>query len=293
MMESKKEIYDLIPEQYYPRTLLFKSGISNEELLEIVSEKCFRFPLIGKPDIGQKGMAVKKLEDEYELIEYAVISKVDFIIQEFVAFENEVGIFYYRFPNEERGKLSGIVKKEFLTVKGDGQSTVETLLKQDKRYILQLDVLKNTYGEELNKILSKGEEFLLVPYGNHVRGAKFIDDSYLIEKELTNTIDKVCQQIKGFYYGRLDVRYNTWEELRQGKNFSIIELNGAGSEPTHMYDPKHSIFFAWREIIRHWEILWQISRQNHHPEKRPYMNISSGLQMFKENTRYLKLIEGK
>jgi hypothetical protein len=293
MMESKKEIYDLIPEQYYPPTLFFKTATLEETLLKSIKDSGLKFPLIGKPNIGEKGMSVKKLKDEYEVIDYVRNSKVDFLIQEFIPYRNEVGIFYYRFPNEEKGHLSGIVRKEFLGVRGDGRSTVEKLLKQNKRYVLQLPVLKRTFGEELNNILNDGEELILVPYGNHVRGAKFIDDSHLIDEELTHSIDAVCRQIEGFYYGRLDIRYNTWEELRQGEKFSIIELNGAGSEATHIYDPKHSIFFAWKEIIRHWKILWRISRMNHHPVKRPYMNISSGLQMFRDNTRYLKLITEK
>ena len=104
---------------------------------------------------------------------------------------------------------------------------------------------------------------MLVPYGNHVRGAKFLDANHLIDDELTHIIDTICQQVKGFYFGRLDIRYNSWERLKRGQEFSIIELNGAGSEPTHMYDPKHSIFFAWKEIICHWNILFDISRINH------------------------------
>jgi hypothetical protein len=82
----------------------------------------------------------------------------------------------------------------------------------------------------------------------------------------------------------------TWEELKEGKNFGIVELNGAGSEPTHIYDPQHSIFFAWKEIIRHWKILWRISRINHSKGKIPYMNFSSGMQMFRDNTAYVKMI---
>ncbi len=130
----------------------------------------------------------------------------------------------------------------------------------------------------------------MVPYGNHARGAKFIDLTDLADEQLTNSIDAVCKQVKDFYFGRMDVRYNTWEELKQGKNFSIIELNGAGSEPTHMYDPKHSLFFAWKEIIRHWNILWRISRQNHQGYNMPYLDFSSGVKMFKENNEYVKTI---
>jgi hypothetical protein len=293
MMESKKEIYDLMPQKYYPPTIFFKAGTDAATILQIVRQRNFRFPVVGKPDIGQKGLSVKKLEDENELLEYAGYSKVGFLVQEFISFKNEVGIFYYRYPNNEKGAVSGIVRKEFLTVTGDGTSTVEELLNKDKRYVLQLPVLKKTDGDKMETVLEKGEELLLVPYGNHVRGAKFIDDSHLIDEELVSTMDAVCKKIDGFYFGRMDIRFNTWEELKQGKNFSIIELNGAGSEPTHMYDPKHSIFFAWKEIIRHWNILWRISRMNHHPVKQPYMKTSVGLQMFRENAKYLKLIEGK
>ena len=92
--------------------------------------------------------------------------------------------------------------------------------------------------------------FLLVPYGNHARGANFIDASDQIDDELTNAIHNICKNIPQFYFGRLDVRFNSWEELSLSKNFSIIELNGGGGERTHMYDSRHSIFFAWKEIIR-------------------------------------------
>ena len=290
LMESKKAIYDLIPKTYYPPTLFFEAGTSSEKIIATINEKQLQFPLIGKPDIGMQGKSVKKLDDMAGLLEYAMNSKVDFLVQEFVLYEKEVGIFYYRYPDETKGHLSGIVKKEFLAITGDGVSTMEVLLQKEKRYILQLPVLRKTYGSELKTVLKYGEEYLLVPYGNHVRGAKFIDASHLIDEELTQSIDHVCQQVEGFYFGRLDIRYNSWEKLKQGTNFSIIELNGAGSEPTHIYDPRHSIFFAWKEIIRHLNILARISRINHRLLKKPYMNISSGLEMLKANKRYVKLI---
>ncbi len=290
LMESKRDIYKLIPDIYYPATLFFKPGTPNEEILKAVADSQLLFPLIGKPDIGMQGKLVKKLHNQHELIEYAMNSKVDFLVQEFVPYENELGIFYYRFPDEEKGHISGIVEKEFLAITGDGISSMEALLQKNKRYILQLPVLRKTYGAELKNILSEGEEFILVPYGNHVRGAKFIDASNRIDEELTYSIDQICRQVKGFYFGRLDIRYQSWEELKQGKNFSIIELNGAGSEPTHIYDPRHSVFFAWKEIIRHLDILVRISRINHRLLKKPYMNMGDGLRMLKANSRYVKLI---
>ena len=290
LLESKKEIYDLIPEQYYPATLFFKANSLSGDVLSEIKRTRLAYPLIGKPDIGMQGLAVKKIENDEELNSYLSASKVDFLIQEFISYENEVGIFYYRYPNEVYGKISGIVQKEFLAVTGDGVSTIEELLCKDKRFILQLETLRRSDGNNFANVLKVGERHVLVPYGNHVRGAKFLDASNMIDETLTRSIDEACRQIDGFYFGRLDIRYNNWEELRQGKNFSIIELNGAGSEPTHMYDPKYSIFFAWKEIIRHLNILSRISRMNHRDHQLSYMKLSSGLQMFRDNSKYVKIL---
>jgi hypothetical protein len=291
LMESKKEIYDILPKGYYPGTLLFKSSDNAAETIKQIKNNHFNYPLIGKPDIGMQGLAVKKLEDENDVIAYAKSSRVDFLIQEFIHLENEVGIFYYRYPGEKKGKISGIVSKEFLTVTGDGVSSIEGLLQKDPRFILQIPYLKSTSSDLLEKVLTKGEILLLVPYGNHARGAKFVDAAHLVNDKLENTIDTLCQKVPGFYFGRLDLRYNTWVELEEGKNISIIELNGAGSEPTHMYDPKHSIFFAWKEIIRHWKILAKISRMNHLQKNIPYMSYAEGRKMFSDNSNYVKLIK--
>jgi hypothetical protein len=290
LMESKWDIYNMLPRGSYPETLFFSAGTRPTEIADAVYRNHLQYPLVGKPDIGMQGIAVKKLDTEADLVAYAAKAKVDFLIQEFVPLPQEVGIFYYRFPNEEKGHISGIVSKEFLTVKGDGFSSIEELLRKDKRYILQLPVLKRTYGARLKRVLLAGEEFVLVPYGNHVRGAKFIDASHLIDEKLVDSIDKLCKQVNGFYYGRLDIRYNTWEELKDGKNFSIIELNGAGSEPTHIYDPNHSIVYAWSEIIRHWRILWRISHFNHQKNRQPYMDTRTGLDMLRANKTYVRMI---
>jgi hypothetical protein len=290
LMESKKEIYDILPKGYYPGTLLFTTNSSINEIAEQIKKHNFSYPLIGKPDIGMQGLAVKKLEDENDVIAYAQSSRVDFLIQEFINLENEVGIFYYRYPGDAKGKISGIVSKEFLTVTGNNTATIEELLQQDPRFILQIPYLKSTSSHLLKKVLPKGEIHLLVPYGNHARGAKFIDATHLVNDKLETTVDALCQKVPGFYFGRLDLRYNTWTELEEGKNISIIELNGAGSEPTHMYDPKHSIFFAWKEIIRHWTILAKISRINHLQKHIPYMSYAEGRKMFSDNSNYVKVI---
>lgn len=289
LMESKKEIYDILPEGAYPVTLFFPAGSKIETVLNAIQTGQLNYPLIGKPDIGMRGMSVQKLETDEELKAYVEQADFDFLVQAYIPFEEEVGIFYYRIPGEEKGRITGIVGKEFLSVTGDGTSTIDKLLQQNPRYILQLPVLRKTMAEELSLVLKKDEQKILVPYGNHARGAKFIDLTHLADESLNKVIDTLAKQIKGFYYGRMDIRYETIELLREGKNFMIVELNGTGSEPTHIYDPKHSVFFAWREIARHWYIMCEISMINH-AKGIPYMTRGEGLAMLKANAALIKKI---
>lgn len=262
-MESKKEIYDLIPQQYFPKTELIKEGTDLQNVLNAIIKAKIKYPLIAKPDIGLRGSAVKKINSIADLEEYTQKANFDYVVQDLIPFDNEVGIFYVRYPHEKAGRITGIVSKEFLIVTGNGFSTVDELIKENPRYELQLPVLKQEYGRRLLDILPKGEKLNLVPYGNHARGAKFIDVSHWITPKLTQTINEMCLQIPGFYFGRLDVMYHTIEELEQGLNFLVVELNGAGSEPTHIYDPKHSLFFAWKELARHITYMYEISVANH------------------------------
>ena len=289
IMESKKQIYNLIPQQYYPKTGLIAAGMSFTEVQEKVKELGLQFPLIAKPDIGLRGSAVKKVHTEAELKAYNSKVDFDYLIQDLIPFPNEIGVFYVRYPHEKTGSITGIVAKEFLIVTGDGQSTIEALIKKDPRHEMQLQVLQKEYGTALQTVLPLGELKNLVPYGNHIRGAKFLDHSHKISPQLTEVINEMCLQIPGFYFGRLDIMYNTFEELEAGKSFAVVELNGAASEPTHIYDPKHSIFFAWKELMRHITFMYEISVANH-KNGVPYLSHKAGMKEYKMHLEQSKKI---
>lgn len=282
--ESKKEIYDLIPPQYYPKTEWVAKGSAFEKALEQLEFSGIRFPLIAKPDIGLRGSAVQKIDNVEMLGQYHRKADFDYLIQDLIPYANEAGIFYVRYPGEKTGKITGIVAKEFLVVTGDGQSTVEDLIKGNPRYAMQLKTLQREYGQKLRDIPKTGEQINLVPYGNHARGAKFTDASRKISPALEKTINGLCGQIPEFYFGRLDLMYKNWDELENGQNFSIVELNGAGSEPTHIYDPKHSLFFAWKELMRHMGYMYEISVQNHQ-NGAPYLPCKTGLKEYREHQK--------
>jgi len=292
-MESKKEIYDLIPQKYIPKTILLDKNIhSINEVLPKMQHAGITFPMIAKPDIGMKSFGVELIKNIKQLQSYLNKSSHNFLIQEFIKFPNEIGVFYVKHPNEKKGKITGIVAKEFLTVTGNGNETIEQLIKKDPRSFFQLSELQTRYGNKLNDILEKGKKFVLVPYGSHTRGAKFIDISDKICEKLEATINDLCSEIPGFYFGRLDIFHTTIDDLAEGKNFKIIEINGAGSEPTHIYDPNHSLIFAWKEIIKHWKILYQISKENK-KKGHKYLSYKDGIEMLRANSileAQLKLI---
>ncbi len=280
MMESKKQIYNLIPQNYYPKTELIPVGTSLKNIKNILESASITYPFIAKPDIGLRGSAVKKIETFSDLKQYAEKAHFDFIVQNLIPYKNEIGVFYVRYPHEKQGRITGIVAKEFLIVTGNGHATIEELIKENPRFELQLKVLKQEYGSKLQKVLPVGEKINLVPYGNHARGAKFLDVSHLITPKLTAVFNEMCGQISGFYFGRLDVMFDTFEALEQGKNFSVVELNGAASEPTHIYDPKHSLLFAWKELARHITYMYEISSANYQ-NGFPYLSHKAGMKEYR------------
>lgn len=280
IMESKKEIYDIIPPQYYPTTELIKEGTTTNDIQKLIHNSGLQYPMIAKPDIGLRGAGVKKITTFEDLEHYNKNANFDYVVQDMISYPNEIGVFYVRYPNQKTGKITGIVSKEFLIVEGDGRSTIEVLLQQNPRFEMQLGPLQKEYGASLLTVLAEGEKRNLVPYGNHARGAKFIDGSHWISPKLEAMMNEVCVQIPDFYFGRLDVMYQSLTDLEQGKNFAIVELNGAASEPTHIYDPKHSLFFAWKELLRHITYMYEISVINH-KNGAPYLKHKEGVREYR------------
>lgn len=280
IMDSKIEIYNLIPQKYYPKTKLIKEKTPFDNVLKILNEANILFPFIAKPDIGLRGSSVKKIYTSNDLKKYHEDANFDYLLQDIIPYENEIGIFYVRFPSENKGRITGIVSKEFLIVTGDGKSTIKELILQNPRFEMQLKTLEKELKEKLCEVLPEGKKCNLVPYGNHCRGSKFIDASDLISPKLNEVIDIMCQQIDGFYFGRMDLMYNSFEELENGLNFQLVEVNGAASEPTHIYDPKHSIFFAWRELARHITYMYKISVQNN-KNGIAYLTHAEGMKQYR------------
>ena len=261
--ESKHETLQLLPEEYIPKSVFHHESGDIISTLKKIEEKNISFPLIAKPDIGFRGLLVKKIENKEDLVQHLNKYPIDFIIQEFLTHENECGIFYYRHPNQEKGKVTSITLKEFLTIKGDGNSTIKELVLSDERAFLYYNLIKDDPTIEWNSIPKKEQSIKLSAIGNHSKGTRFINGNHLINSELENSMDALNHQVDGWFYGRLDVKYNTIDELNQGK-FKVLELNGILAEPTHIYDASQMTYWRALKTIRtHWKQLYKIARYNH------------------------------
>lgn len=257
--ESKSEILALIDQHYLPKSIEVKNKTDFSLIINQLKLNQIIFPLIAKPDVGERGDSVSKINNEAELMTYHLNANLNYIIQEFIDYEFEFGILYSRLPNSQTGEVSSVTLKEFLTVIGDGTSTILQLTQQNTRARFQIKRLKTQMGNEINRTPLLNEKVLLEPIGNHCRGTRFINYNHIINQKLHQTFDKISLPINGFYYGRYDLKVKTIEDLMMGKTIKIMELNGASSEPGHIYDTSFTLFKAYKDLRYHWKRLADIS----------------------------------
>lgn len=269
--ESKTDILNLINEKYKPRTIEI-DRISFTEIFKKINDNDISYPFIAKPDVGERGNSVCKIRNEEELKRYNIKIKSKYIIQEFIDYDIELGVLYSRLPNEDKGKVSSITLKEFLSVTGNGTSTILELMQESSRARFQIKRLTELDEINLHEVLPNGVKKVLEPIGNHCRGTRFIDVNHLISPELNLIFDTICKDINGFYFGRFDLKVKSIDDFNKGINIKIMELNGASSEPGHIYDADiNSIFSAYRDLMYHWKRISDISKIN---QKAGYKPVS-------------------
>ena len=260
--ESKVKALEKINPKYLPTSFTVKLGSKFQEVSKLLLQNAIEYPFIIKPNWGERGVNVAKINSEQALKDYLEKTDRDSIVQEFITYPIELGVFYYRDPKSGASAITGIVNKKFLSVTGDGHSTILELMQQSDRARFQIERILSKRPEIERQILRMGEELILEPIGNHNRGTMFMDGSDKINDHLVSVFDDVASTMEGFYYGRFDVKVKDWDSLYEGK-IKILEVNGIYSEPAHIYDPnKWKLTAAYKEIIRHYNLLYKISMTN-------------------------------
>ena len=215
-----------------------------------------------KPDVGQRGVGIKLIRTRAAAEHYLNQTEAPLVAQRFAPGPLEAGVFYYRFPHEPRGRIFAITEKIFPVLVGDGKSNLAELIEHDSRARLIADIYLKRFHDRCNDVLAPGEELKLVVAGNHAQGCIFRDGMRLNSHALEARIDEISRKVSGFFIGRYDIRFASEDDLRSGKNFQIIELNGAASEATSIYDARNSLWDAYRTLFKQWELVFAIGAAN-------------------------------
>ena len=278
--EGKMEMYAQLPEGSYPKTICISPALSFEEVGALIDQHGFSYPFAVKPDVGTMGFMFRKIETAAQLNKYHAAMPSAYLVQELVTYPLEVSVFYYRFPDQPTGTITGFLKKEFLQVTGDGRSTLWQLVQAYDRVQFRLDEMKAKHNHRLQDIIPAGEIYVLSHALNLSRGGKLVSLAHEKDEKLLAVFDRLSHFTRHFYYGRYDIKCASVEDLKAGKNFLILEYNGSGAEPHHAYGDGNTLWQAQKIFLHHWKILYGISKYNN-AHGYPYWRFNRGWKFLK------------
>jgi hypothetical protein len=252
------------------RTLPLPPGPTAGRLAAVeafLREQDLAFPVVVKPDVGERGHGVAIVRDAESLAGHLAAHPEALLAQEYVA-GCELGLFYVRAPGAVRGRLTSIAEKRPIAVIGDGRRPLEDLILDDERAVCLAPVHLARHAERLAWVPAAGETVPLVEIGTHSRGALFLDAAALWTPALEAAVERASRALAGFHLGRYDARATSFAEFQQGR-FRIVELNGLTAEPAHVYDPCHGYGTALRALATQWRVAFAIGAANRAAGARP------------------------
>lgn len=260
--EGKKEMYEQLPPGTYPRTIYINPSLSMPEVEERLGANNFDYPFIVKPDIGMMGFMVRKISNRGQLMQYHSTMPKQYIVQTLVDYPLEVAIFYYRLPHEKKGTISGMLKKEPAYVIGDGRRNLLQLMEENRNIRYKLEDIKKRNQQQLDHVLPEGERFNLSLASNRSQGGLVEGIDHEIDDDLQTQMDSWSNYSGKFFYGRYDIKCASVESLKKGKDFYILEFNGAGAGIQHVTANNYSLFQAQAIILHHWKMMFTIAKLN-------------------------------
>jgi hypothetical protein len=241
--EGKLEYFQAMGPLARARTATFialtnRLGMTDDELGQRLAAAGLAFPLMVKPDLGLCGYGVRKVDTLADLQTYLGGFPRDevVVVQRYLTDEGEAGIFYTRDRATTRGRIIGLALRHYPRVSGDGVHTLRQLIERDPRARRLLTTLHEC-PRELQRIPASGEDVRVATIGSYRVGGLYRQGDHLITPALTAAIEAIAQDMPGFHGGRFDVRFHAREDFLTKAEFTIIEVNGAGSEAINAWDP--------------------------------------------------------
>jgi len=261
-------------QRFFLPTALIEGESSVDEKKEAINAFVEKhgFPIVLKSNVGSVGKGIVKVNDQADIEKHTPRLLGGYILQKFTDYAYECGVFYIR--QNGVSKITGINKKHFPTVVGNGQDNLATLARKHYRYTKHW----NSFLQDLdtNEVLAKG---------SHTLGCKFTDDGHLNTRKMEQAIFAVSESQPGFNFGRIDVKAVDEAAFQRGE-FVVIEVNGVASLPTHMFDPKFSVWEAYKIFFEHARYLAQIAAE-HRGKDMELMSYIDVMRKVRENQAML------
>ncbi|WP_372400495.1 VTT domain-containing protein [Azospirillum sp. HJ39] len=219
------------------------------------------FPLVAKPDIGWRGIGVRLVQDAADLHAYlqGFPAEGRVILQEHVPHAGEAGIFYVRKPGERHGRIFSMTFRYYPHVVGDGRSSLRALIADDPRASWKAGLHREALAARLDEVPAAGETVRLSLVGSSRVGGLYKDACGHVTATLTARFDEIADAMPGFHFGRFDVRFASVERLAVGEDFRIIEVNGAGAEAIHMWDPEFRLGDAYATLFHQQALMFEVA----------------------------------
>lgn len=256
--EEKWPILQLFPSELVPKTLLLKEG-ANLNPDKWIIENGLKYPLIAKPNIGERGRGVRVIYSEGELQQLMGNLPEDYLLQEKIEYAEEFGVLFTKNPLNGLVNVLSVTGKKFLSVTGNGKENIETLLGNSLRGWIQLSRLRIEEPELLKMVPESGILVKVGNIGNHCLGTTFFSRNDLLGEEINKSFTNLLKDLKDIEYARLDLRCQSGEDLMKGQKLSIMEMNGLTSEPGLVFDPSWPVWRSWSEVARHLKELQTVS----------------------------------
>ncbi len=219
------------------------------------------YPVVLKPNIGQRGRGVMIAKNADDIAAYLGKFAGDVIVQRY-ARGQEFGVFIVRKPEKHgvqpKVEILSIVHKTFPTVTGDGVQSLRDLILKDPRARLIANLLFQRWARELDTVPERESVVQLVEIGAHCRGSLFLNANHLISEALIDSLTRLSDAVPGYTFGRMDLRVPSQEDFVAGKNLKIIEMNGVTAESAHIYHPGTSLWSGYRDMFKQWALAYEL-----------------------------------
>ena len=273
--DSKIKIMEKVPYHLKPITLFVCSSEKYSDVVIKLGKNDLVFPLIAKPDIGEGGFLVTKIDCSETLRDFHENYTMNYLLQEFINEPLEFSVLVH----DANGvfEISSVTQRKYLTFKGDGKSNIDSLIKQNPNSIFRQKKVRGILNKDLGRILAKDEIWEPIQIGNWDYGATYLNYSKFINDKMVESFQSINNEVGLFHYARYDVKCSSIDSLSLG-NLKIIEINGVKGEPIHIYDLSTDILYAYKEIFKHWNYIMKIALRNIKMGNKP-VSIFEGIRI--------------